>query len=136
MNGFRRSALVFVFAVFVMALFIGCEGDTGPAGPQGLQGPQGEKGDPGEPGSGGITRSIMTGKVPAEDSDFEITIAAITLDDLPLVSVFVQISEGEWDELPFYWSDFADQPLWASLKEGGLTLYNCQDLNYIIVIIE
>ncbi|MEW5876167.1 MAG: hypothetical protein AB1752_13430 [Candidatus Zixiibacteriota bacterium] len=130
MRQLRNAGLLAVLALLVIGI-AGCEGERGPAGPAGEKG---DKGDPGDPG--GITRVIITGTVPAEDPDFAVTVEELTFDDFPLVTVFVQISPDEWDELPFYWDQLSDQPLWASLAEGQVTLYNCNGLEYIILVIK
>lgn len=130
MRQLRNAGLLAVLALLVIGI-AGCEGERGPAGPQGEKG---DKGDPGDPG--GITRVIITGTVPAEDSDFEVAVEELTFDDFPLVTVFVQISPDEWDELPFFWDDISTEPLWASLAEGKVTLYNCNELDYIILVIK
>jgi hypothetical protein len=137
MNGYRRWALVFILAACVTALFVGCTGDTGPTGPQGEKG---DKGDPGDPGGGGSTRTVMAGTtVPATPNPFPVDIPGLTLADPPLVSVFVQIDPriSEWDELPLTWSDGTNDVVsYASLREGGVNLWNCEGMDYIIIIIE
>ena len=151
MNSYRRYVLVSILAVCLMALFVGCEGDTGPVGPQGeqgLQGPQGEPGEDGEdgdPGGGGTTRTVMTGKVENGNDQYFVPIQGFTESDPYLVSVFVQVSLDEWDELPFtwQWSEGGDfYSLFASVTEGGVTLWFCthpdsgEGVDYIIVVIQ
>ncbi len=118
-------------AMLALLALVGCEGEAGPAGPEGPQGPQGPQGPPGE-----VTRTVMSGTVPDEAFDHFVSIPELDIEDPPLVSVFVQLTNVEYDELPIYWEDFSTQPLWASIQDGGVTLYNCQALPYIIVILE
>lgn len=124
MNVVRKAGILAALALLVLGL-AGCEGKTGPAGPKG------DKGDPGE-----SMRIVYTGTVPAEDPDYPVAVEELVFDDFPLVTVFVQISPNEWDELPFYWDQISDQPLWASLGEQVVTLYNCNGLDYIILVIK
>ena len=140
MTNFRRMALVFMLVLSVMALFAGCKGDTGPVGPEGPQGEQGPKGDPGEPGSGGTVRTVIKGEsVPADPNPYPIEIEGVTLDDLALVSVFVDI-EGvnAWDELPVPYTDGSGNDLvaYGTVREGGIDLWNCAGFDYIIIVID
>jgi hypothetical protein len=143
--------LVFILAISVMALFVGCKGDTGPTGPQGEQG---DKGDPGEPGGGGTTRTVLSGTVDGSDIYWEVPLPEISFDDLALVTVFIKLNDGEWDELPTSWDECTNPPTctefqaiygYATLvdhsqeippKDNAVGFLNCGGLGYIIIIIE
>ncbi|GAB4320944.1 MAG: hypothetical protein Kow0074_11600 [Candidatus Zixiibacteriota bacterium] len=140
MNRLRSMNILTLIATLALLVLAGCKGDTGPmgpAGPQGDPGPQGEQGPQGPPGE--VSRTVMTGSVPANDQDYFVSIPGLDMSDPPLVSVFVNLTDPEWDELPIPWFDTNGNPgvnLYASLQDGGLTLYNCESLDYIIVILE
>ena len=136
----RNMNWIGLVVVIAMLALIGCEGEagpTGPAGPQGepgVDGPQGPQGPPGE-----VSRTVMTGSVPDGDQDLFVAIPGLNMSDPPLISVFVDLTAPEWDELPIPWFDAEGNPgvnLYASIQDGGVTLYNCDGLNYIIVILE
>jgi len=141
----------------VTALFVGCKGDTGPMGPQGdtgVQGPQGDKGDPGEPGGGGATRTVLTGTVDDSDNYWELSLPGISFTDLALVSVFIQLNDNEWDELPTSWdvctnpptcstyetvfgyATLVDHSLDATPTDNAVGFLNCGGLKYIVIMIE
>ena len=126
LNGRR---MVQVAACLALLVYIGCTGKRGPTGPKGDQGDQGP--------AGSVTSEVYAGKVPSNQSGYFVAIPSMTLDDPPLVSTFVQVSPGEYDELPLafvFEGDSTVSLLYASIKEGGVTLWFCQGLDYIIVV--
>jgi len=138
----RTSTLLSIVALLALFAFPGCKGKTGPMGPAGPAGATGPKGDQGLPGP--VTRTVMTGHVPAGEQAHFINIPGLDPNDPPLVSVFVGLTPPEWDELPVTWSDTQGNPLvlFASVQfvqqsqPSGITLYFCDDLDYIIVILD
>ncbi len=116
-----RRSLALAGLVLGLALLWGCTGKQGPTGPRG----------PGD-------RTVKAGTVPIDSTVYFVPISPLNLADLPLVSVFVQVSPDEYDELPFVFQFQGDSlvtTLYASVRTGGVTLYNCQALDYVIVLI-
>jgi hypothetical protein len=131
MSHLRRAGLVASLASLALLVtgIVGCEGKRGPEGPAGPTGPSGES-----------TRTVMSGTVPADDGDYFISLPGFDLDDPALVSVFVNfvVDVEEYDELPLVvpYEDGTSDLLYASITEGGITLYGCAGLDYILIIIE
>lgn len=136
-----RYLLVSLFLVFSLLIFVGCEDSQGPMGPTGPEGSQGEQGPPGEDGQDGEdgagTRIVYIITDITSDDPWCYNIPEITLDDMPLVSVYVEwIGDPDrWIELPYY---FEDAPGWGRFgyfKEGYVCFYGCGGLNAKIVTV-
>ncbi len=128
---YGRSAICVVLCLALVA-FTSCTGKQGPMGPKGVKGDPGVQGPPGS-----VTRTIYAGTVPAQSDSFFVAIPNMNLADPSLISTFVQVSPGEYDELPFLFQFSGDTNftlMFASIREGGVTLWYCHGLSYIIVV--
>ena len=140
----RIRTLTWLSIVALMALLVlaGCKGDTGPMGPAGAKGDKGDTGEQGPPGP--VTRTVMTGHVPTGQQAYFVEVPGLDSEDPPLVSVFVGLTPPEWDELPLTWQDtqgdalvlFASVQFDTQSQNGGVTLYFCDDLDYIIIVLD
>lgn len=74
-------------------------GSQGPPGAIGAQGPKGDKGDPGEPGALTLIKYEPPNPVPGVN--WEMTIPELTLDNMPMVSVYMEYASERWVQLPF-----------------------------------
>lgn len=132
MKHFNGRQAVCVFLCLALLVFLGCTGKQGPMGPKGAKGDPGIQGPPGN-----VTRTVYAGKVPDQADSFFVAIPSMGLADPSLVSSFVQVSPNEYDELPFLFQFSGDTTLtmmYASIREGGVTLWYCHGLDYIIVV--
>jgi hypothetical protein len=131
MKHFTGHHLIRIVAgLALLAVLIGCTGKQGPTGPKGDTGAQGP------PGS--VSRTIYAGTVPATADSFFVALPSMSLSDPSLVSTFVQVSPNEYDELPFLFQFAGDSTytmMYASIREGGVTLWYCHGLSYIIVVL-
>jgi len=129
MKYFHGRQVIGITACLALLALIGCTGKRGPVGPAG---PKGNTGDP------GTSRAVYAGRVPATADSFFVAIPSMTLNDPSLVSTFVQVSPDEYDELPFIFQ-FSAEPsfttLYASIRKGGVTLWFCRGLDYIIIVV-
>lgn len=110
-------------ALIVIALsLVACEGKQGPAGPAG----------PGER----IVYSSTT-SIPTEDL-YTVNVPEITMDDMPLVSVYVSNARtgGLWMELPLYTEAGPDNGTVCYLDEGEVIFQECFGFYYKIVIVK
>ncbi len=124
MKHFHGRQVVGIAAFLALLVYVGCTGKQGPTGPRGP--------------AGAGTRTVYTGTVPADKDSFFVAIPSMSLADPSLVSTFVQVSPDEYDELPFIFQ-FSGDPsfttLYASIREGGVTLWFCRGLKYIIIVV-
>jgi hypothetical protein len=120
-----KNHIIIIFAVLGIALFTACEGKQGPVGPAG------------EPGPG--TRIVYQSTTPiAKNFAICVDVPEITLDDMPLVSVYVAHREvpSLWTELPAYFENFPDFGLYCCYFEGEVCFDQCKDFYYKIVIVK
>jgi len=109
----------------LIVMVFGCEGKRGPMG---LTGAQGESG----PGS----RIIYESTVPIPTDFYMVDIPEITIDDMPLASVYIALEEDHlWFELPTYFEDLPDFGLICFFTEGIVTFVRCDGFLYKIVIV-
>jgi len=130
MKHLSGSRIIQVVACLALLTYGGCTGKKGPMGPAG---PKGDKGDP-----GGSSKVLYTGSVPADADSFFVAIPSLHMTDPPLVTTFVEVTPPEYDELPFAIQFVGDTSValrYASIREGGVTLWFCRGLNYIIIVI-
>jgi hypothetical protein len=118
-----RSGIEFI--ILALSFIFACEGKQGPVGPAGPQG---------EPGPG--TRIVYTSSQPIPSDAYSVNIPEITLNDMPLVSVYIRL-EGTtmWYEIPAY---FENLPEWGQMCfffEGEVVFLQCADWYYRIIIV-
>ncbi|HBZ01236.1 MAG TPA: hypothetical protein DEO84_07965 [candidate division Zixibacteria bacterium] len=116
-----------LLVVGTLAVMISCQGKQGPVGPQGLQG---------EPGPGTRTVYLSTTPIPT-DLDYYVSIPAIHLSDMPLVSVYISPPSMDlWIELPVYYEGAPGVGRACGFTEGNVLFEGCNGYNYKIVIVE
>jgi hypothetical protein len=123
----RPAALLVLFVGCLLALGIGCSGDTGPIGPQGPQGPDGHEGAQGPVGPQGpagtsYTLSSQTFFL-SGPGGFEIVFAQLQNEaNPPLFQVYARLigsPTGEW----FPISGFGAERYSVDFSTGALTFF-------------
>ena len=126
--------LVLIAMLATLVLLTGCEGKDGVTGPAGQDGADGADGVDGIDGAG--TRLVYEGMV--NNDPFVQRISEISLDDMPVVSVFISTDENglRWYEIPAYW--VVDGYLYSEfyvIHEGSVELFGCIGYRYKIVVV-
>jgi hypothetical protein len=105
-----------------LLIFVACEGPVGPQGAQGEQG-SGER----------IVRDFG----PVTKSPQMFYIGAITLDDMPLVSVYAATPSypNVWFELPQWVEGMSGDGMSAFIGEGAIGVENCIGMWIRVVIV-
>lgn len=143
--------------IAAMLLCVGCTGPEGPMGPRGEQGDEGARGLRGEPGQDGQDGSDGQDGVDGQDGEdgagtrvwyygtivvptndwWCYTIPEITLNDMPLISVYAAplTAPNTWAELPVFTQGMSGDGQFYVIEEGRICVENCFGLWIRIVIV-